>query len=152
MTATDCRGAALTPYLALADAAAAIDFYLRAFGAKEVMRIEHQGKIGHAELEIGGARVMLSDEFPEHQALSPRAYGGTPVMLHLYVDDVDGFAAQACAEGLKTLEPVRTQFYGDRAGKFEDPFGHVWWFATHVEDVPLDEIRRRAAALHEPDA
>ncbi|WP_395665517.1 VOC family protein [Methylocella sp.] len=150
MNETGSPGAVLTPYVTVADAAAAIDFYLRAFGAREIMRVEHLGKVGHAELSIAGARIMLSDEFPEHQALSPRAYGGTPVMLHLYVDDVDAFAARAGREGLRTREPVRTQFYGDRGGKFEDPFGLVWWIATHVEDVSLDEIRRRAAALHEP--
>lgn len=145
--AQEARGCAV-PYLVVGDGTGAIDFYLRAFGAKELMRFEHEGRVGHAELSIGGARFMLCDEFPEHEALSPRSIGGTPVMIHLYVEDVDAFASRARAEGLKELAPVATQFYGDRSGRFEDPFGHRWHIATHVEDVPLEEIRRRAAALH----
>jgi len=135
------------PYLSIAHAAEAIGFYKRAFGAVESLCIDHEGMIGHAELEIGRARIMLSDEFPEHDALSPRTIGGTPVMIHLYVDDVDAFTERAVAAGLKVLRPVADQFYGDRGGKFEDPFGHRWWIATRKEDVAPDELRRRAAAL-----
>lgn len=135
------------PYLSVAQAGEAIDFYKRAFGAVETLCIGHEGTIGHAELEIGRARIMLSDEFPDHDALSPQTIGGTPVMIHLYVDDVDAFTAKAVAEGLKVLRPVADQFYGDRGGKFEDPFGHRWWIATRKENITPDELKRRAAAL-----
>ncbi|VTZ27370.1 conserved hypothetical protein [Methylocella tundrae] len=137
-----------TPYLSVRAAGAAIDFYKRAFGAVERVRIEHEGCVGHAELEIGDACIMLSDEFPDYEALSPQTIGGTPVLIHLYVADVDGFTRRAEDEGLKVLRPVANQFYGDRGGKFEDPFGHRWWIASHIEDVSIDEIRRRAEALH----
>ncbi len=136
------------PYLSIARAAEAIAFYKRAFAAVETLCIGHEGMIGHAELEIGRAKIMLSDEFPDHDALSPQTIGGTPVMIHLYVDDVDAFTARAVAEGLKVLRPVADQFYGDRGGKFEDPFGHRWFIATRKEDVSPDELKRRAAALH----
>jgi PhnB protein len=136
------------PYLSVKNASAAIDFYKRAFGAVETLCIGHAGMIGHAELEIGQARIMLSDEFPDHDALSPVSIGGTPVMIHLYVDDVDAFTARAVAEGIKVLRPVMDHFYGDRGGKFEDPFGHRWWIATRKEEVSPDELRRRAEALH----
>lgn len=136
------------PYLSVRAAARAIEFYKRAFGAVEALRIEHDGRIGHAELSIGEARIMLSDEFPDNEALSPQSIGGTPVLIHLYVEDVDAFTRCAEREGLKALRPVADQFYGDRGGKFEDPFGHRWWIASHVEDVPADEIHRRAAALY----
>jgi PhnB protein len=135
------------PYLCVAQAGKAIDFYKRAFGAIVTLCIGHEGTIGHAELEIGQARIMLSDEFPDHDALSPRTIGGTPVMIHLYVDDVDAFTAKAVAEGLEILRPVADQFYGDRGGKFEDPFGHRWWIATRKENVTPEELERRAAAL-----
>jgi PhnB protein len=138
---------AAIPYLSIAHADEAIAFYKRAFGAVESLCIGHEGMIGHAELAIGQARIMLSDEFPDHDALSPRTIGGTPVMIHLYVDDVDAFTERAVAAGLKVLRPVADQFYGDRSGKFEDPFGHRWWIATRKEDVTPDELRRRAAAL-----
>jgi PhnB protein len=136
------------PYLSVRGASRAIEFYKRAFGAIETLRIENEGRIGHAELEIGDARIMLSDEFPDYDALSPQSIGGTPVLIHLYVEDVDGFTRRAKDEGLKVLRPVADQFYGDRGGKFEDPFGHRWWIASHIEDVSLDEIHRRAAALY----
>lgn len=141
-------GGGATPYLIVSGAAAAIDFYMRALGARERMRLEHDGRVGHAELDVEGGGIMLADEFPERQALSPRSIGGTPVMIHIYVRDVDALAVRARAEGMKELRAVETQFYGDRGGLFEDPFGHRWWIATHVEDVAPDEIRRRAAALH----
>ncbi len=139
---------AAIPYLSVRAAGRAIDFYKRAFGAAEVLRIEHDGRIGHAELEIGDARIMLSDEFPDNEALSPHSIGGTAVLIHLYVADVDDFTRRAENEGLKVLRPVADQFYGDRGGKFEDPFGHRWWIASHVEDVSAEEIHRRAAALY----
>ncbi|PNG24617.1 VOC family protein [Methylocella silvestris] len=136
------------PYLTVRSGSSAIEFYKRAFGAQETLRIEHEGRVGHAELEIGPAKIMLSDEFPDHEALSPQTIGGTPVLMHLYVEDVDAFTRRAGQEGLKTLRPVADQFYGDRGGKFEDPFGHRWWIASHIEDLSTEEIRRRAAALH----
>jgi PhnB protein len=135
------------PYLNVSNASEAIAFYNNAFGAVEILCIAHEGKVGHAELAIGEARIMLSDEFPDHDALSPQTIGGTPVMIHLYVEDVDAFTARAVEAGLKILRPVADQFYGDRGGKFEDPFGHRWWIATRKEDVPPDELRRRAVAL-----
>jgi PhnB protein len=114
----------------------------------EALCITNEGMVGHAELEIGKARIMLSDEFPDHDALSPQTIGGTPVMIHLYVEDVDAFTARAADAGLTVLRPVADQFYGDRGGKFEDPFGHRWWIATHKEDIPPEELNRRAAALY----
>ncbi len=140
------RGGAI-PYLTIRNAGEALDFYKKAFGAQELFRLEHGGRIGHAEIVIGSAPVMLSEEFPDYDALSPQAIGGTPVVIHLYVGDVDAFTAKAIAAGLKVLRPVADQFYGDRGGKFEDPFGHRWWIATHKEDVSPDELKRRAAAL-----
>lgn len=136
------------PYLSIRNASEAIAFYKRAFGATETLCIGHDGKIGHAELAIGEARIMLSDEFPDHDALSPQTIGGTPIMIHLYVEDVDSFTSRAVGEGLKILRPVEDQFYGDRGGKFEDPFGHRWWIATHKEDMSPEELRKRAAALY----
>jgi PhnB protein len=136
-----------TPYLSIKGAAAAIEFYKKAFGATETMRIAGpDGRVGHAEIKIGKAHLMLADEHPEIGFLSPRTLGGSPVTIHIYVEDVDALAAQAEAAGAKVRRPVADQFYGDRTGSFEDPFGHVWHFATHKEDVPAEEIRRRAAA------
>jgi PhnB protein len=136
------------PYLSIRNASEAIAFYKRAFGAVEALCIRHDGAISHAELEIGQARFMLSDEFPDHDALSPQTIGGTPIMIHLYVEDVDAFTRRAVGEGLKVLRPIEDHFYGDRAGKFEDPYGHRWWIATHKEDVSTEELKKRAAALH----
>jgi PhnB protein len=135
------------PYLSVGNASEAIAFYKNAFGAVEVLCIAHEGKVGHAELAIGEAKIMLCDEFPDHDSLSPQTIGGTPVMIHLYVEDVDAFTAPAVIAGLKILRPVEDQFYGDRGGKFEDPFGHRWWIATRKEDILPDELKRRAAAL-----
>jgi PhnB protein len=136
----------VTPYLAVDDAAGAIAFYKKAFGAAEVMRMPAPGgKVGHAEIEIGGSRIMLADEYPDMGFRSPRAYGGSPVGLHLYVADVDAVARQAVAAGARELRPVKDQFYGDRTGSFEDPFGHVWHIATRKEDLSADELKRRAA-------
>jgi PhnB protein len=137
-----------TPYLSIRGAASAIDFYKDAFGATEEMRMgDPNGKIGHAEIKIGEARIMLADECPEMGFRSPQEYGGSPVTIHLYVEDVDKLVSHAVAAGAKVLKPVEDQFYGDRAGKLEDPFGHVWYIATHKEDVPPEELKRRAAAL-----
>ena len=135
----------VTPYLAVDGAAAAIAFYKKAFGAIEVMRMPAPGgKVGHAEVEIGGSRIMLADEYPDMGFRSPKAYGGSPVGLHLYVADVDAVARQAVAAGAKELRPVKDQFYGDRTGSFEDPFGHVWHLATRKEDLSPEELKRRA--------
>ena len=136
----------VTPYLCCKDAAAAIEFYKEAFGATEILRMDNQGKVGHAEIQIGDSRIMLADEFPEIGFLSPRTVGGSPIMIHLYVEDVDMTANRAVAAGAKVTRPVADQFYGDRGGQFEDPFGHKWYVATHKEDLSPEEIGRRAAA------
>jgi PhnB protein len=142
----DYRGA--TPYLCIDGAAAAIEFYKKAFGARELMRMGAPGeRIGHAEVRIGDAIIMLADEFPDMGFRSPKSLGGSPVIIHLYVEDVDAVAEQAVAAGAKVVRPVEDQFYGDRAGKLEDPFGHVWYIATHKEDLSPEEIRERATAL-----
>jgi PhnB protein len=136
----------LTPYLIVADGAAAVAFYEKVFGAKQRLKlVRPDGKLGHTELEIGDSVVMLADEYPEHHALAPGHFGGSPVTLHLYVEDVDAVVAKAIAAGGKETRPVENQFYGDRSGSFVDPTGHVWHVATRVEDVPPDEIGRRAA-------
>jgi len=136
-----------TPYLIIKDAAQAIEFYKKAFGATEVMRFaQPDGRIGHAEIKIGDSHIMLADEFPEMGARSPQSLGGSPVSILLYVEDVDAQAKQAVAAGAKVVRPVKDQFYGDRSGSFEDPFGHQWHIATHVEDVAPDEMHKRAAA------
>lgn len=140
---------AAIPYLCVRPASEAIAFYKKAFAADEILRIAHEGRIGHAELAIGLAKIMLSDEFPE-EVLSPQTIGGTPVMIHLYVEDVDSFTARAVEAGLKILRPVADQFYGDRGGKFEDPFGHRWFIASRKETVAPEELERRAAALFGP--
>lgn len=138
----------VTPYLIVRGAAAAIDFYRTAFGAAERMRMDAPGgTVGHAELLIGGSLVMLADEMPEMGWSSPAAIGGTPVSLHLYVDDVDAVVERALAAGAALSRPIADQFYGDRLGMVVDPFGHVWSISTHIEDVSPEEIRRRAEAL-----
>jgi PhnB protein len=137
----------VTPYLTIKDAARAIEFYKQAFGATEMFRMARpDGRVGHAELKIGDSPVMLSDEFPEMGARSPQTLGGTPVTIHLYVEDVDAVVRRAVGAGARLTRPVADQFYGDRNGSVTDPFGHVWWVATHQEDVPPDEMERRAAA------
>jgi PhnB protein len=142
---------AITPYLCIKGAAGAIEFYKRALGATETMRMPHpDGRVAHAELKIGTAIIMLADEFPEMGVVSPKTLGGTPVTLHMYVQDVDTLVTKATAEGLKVLRPVQDQFYGDRGGKFEDPYGHHWWIATHKEDVAPEEMAKRAAAATSP--
>lgn len=135
-----------TPYLICSGAADAIDFYKKAFGAVERFRLAAPGgKIGHAEISIGKAVVMLADECPEMDARSPQTIGGTSVSVYVYVEDVDALTRQAESSGAKILRPVADQFYGDRSVHLEDPFGHRWGFATHVEDVPYEEVQRRAA-------
>jgi PhnB protein len=137
----------VTPYLILNNASYAIAFYKAALGASEVMRLDDpSGKVHHAEIKIGDSRVMLADEHPDIQALSPKTIGGSPVSIHLYVDDVDAAVDRAVAVGAKLIRPVADQFYGDRVGGIEDPFGYRWFIATHKEDLTMDEIRRRAAA------
>lgn len=135
----------VSPYLIVDGAARAIEFYVSAFGAKELFRHKApDGKIGHAEVRIGDTIVMLADEFPDHEAHGPRKFGGSPVSLHLYVENVDAVAAKAIAAGATVKRPVADQFYGDRLGTFEDPFGHIWHLSTHIEDVPMEELERRA--------
>lgn len=140
----------LTPYLAVRRATEAIEFYKRAFGAKERMRLEGpDGKIGHAELQIGDSVIMLADEHPTMDFHGPEHYGGSAVGLHLYVEDVDASFRRAAEAGAKSVRPVQDQFYGDRSGSLRDPFGHVWHLATHKEDVGPEEIDRRARAMVE---
>ena len=137
----------VTPYLYIDGAGSAIDFYCSVLGARERMRMPApDGRIGHAELEIGDSVIMLADANPDMDVRSPRSIGGTPIALHVYVEDVDSVFGQAVKAGAKQLRPVENQFYGDRSGQFEDPFGHRWNVATHVEDVPPDEMAKRAAA------
>jgi PhnB protein len=136
----------VTPYLILDDAARALEFYRKAFSAVELLRMPAPGgRIGHAEIRIGDSPVMLADESPETGAKSARAIGGSPISLMVYVEDVDARVAQAVAAGAKLTRPVANQFYGDRTGGVEDPFGYHWYLATHVEDVPPDELAKRAA-------
>jgi PhnB protein len=138
---------AVTPYLILNAAGDAIAFYKKALGAEEVLRMDGPGgKIHHAEISIGGSRIMLADEHPEIEALSPKTIGGSPVSIHLYVADVDAAVESAVAAGAKLIRPVADQFYGDRVGGIEDPFGYRWFIATHKEGLTMDEIRRRAPA------
>ena len=135
----------VTPYLACKGAAQAIEFYKKAFGAKEVMRMPGpNGAIGHAEIAIGDSRVMLTDEYPDMDFLSPHTRGGTSVHIHVYVRDVDGMVERAVACGAKLVRPVEDQFYGDRSGSLQDPFGHVWHLATHKKDVSMAQLRKGA--------
>ena len=139
----------VTPHLVINGAAKAIEFYKSAFDAKEEMRhSDPSGKIGHAEIRIGNSKIMLSDEFPEMNCKGPKSFGGSPVSIYLYVNDVDSTAKQAVKAGAKEIRPVTNQFYGDRIGTFEDPFGHIWHIASHVEDVSAEEIERRAKVAH----
>ncbi|MEX5216044.1 MAG: VOC family protein [Nitrospiraceae bacterium] len=140
-----------TPYLIIKDAARALEFYKKAFRATEIMRVAaSDGKVGHAEIKIGAAIIMLADEFPDMNCRSPQSFGGTPVSIMVYVQDVDSFVKRAVAAGAKELRPVENKFYGDRAASLEDPFGHQWHFATHVEDVPPDELAKRAESFMKP--
>jgi PhnB protein len=137
----------VTPYLCVDGAREAIQFYVKVFGGRERMHMpDEQGRIAHAEVEIGnGGLVMLSDPHPEIGVRDPKAIGGSPTMISVYVEDVDSVYERALAEGATSVRGVEDQFYGDRSGQFEDPFGHRWAVATHVEDVPPDEMEKRAA-------
>ena len=137
----------VTPYLILKDAAKAIAFYLNALGATEAMRLaDPSGKVMHAEIRVNGSPIMLADEFPEMGFRSPETIGGSPVSIHLYVEDVNAFVDRAVKAGAKLTRPVADQFYGERSGGFQDPFGHVWHVATRVEDLSPEEIQTRFEA------
>jgi PhnB protein len=143
----------VTPYLSVRGAADAIDFYTKIFGATERMRMPGpDGRIGHAELQIRDSVVMLSDEFPDMGVVSPQSLGGTPVTLSVYVDDVDSVIDRAVAAGATLDRPIENRFYGDRSGQIVDPWGHRWSIATHVEDVPPDEMQRRADEFMESES
>ncbi len=137
----------VTPYLIIDGAARALDFYRKAFGAEETVRMPGpDGKIGHAEMRIGNSVVMLADQNPEMGAKGPKAYGGSPITLMIYVENVDKVFAQAVAAGATVERPLANQFYGDRTGGIVDPFGHKWYLATHIEDVAPEEMKRRMKA------
>ena len=137
----------VTPYLIIKGASDAIDFYATVFGTTERMRMPMpDGKVGHAELELGDSVIMLADEFPDMGIKSPTTIGGSPVNVHVYVDDVDATYERAVGAGAEVLQPLENKFYGDRSGQVRDPFGHIWSIATHVEDVPPDEMAKRAEA------
>lgn len=139
----------VTPYLIINGAAQALEFYKRAFGAAETVRMpDPKGRIAHAEIKIGDSMIMLADEHPEMGHRGPRTLGGTSVSILLYVPDVDTVFDRAIKAGAKSQRPVADQFYGDRMGTLEDPFGHVWTIGTHIEDVSAEEMKRRMAAIH----
>jgi len=138
----------ITPYITVKGGAAAIDFYKKAFGAKETLRLPSpDGKVGHAEISIGKAHIMLADEFPEMGNKGPHSIGDSPVLLHLYVENVDAAFKRAQRAGAKVIRPLANQFYGDRGGQLEDPFGHKWWLASRIEEVPEKELMRRMKAM-----
>ncbi len=139
----------VTPYIIVDDAAAAIDFYAKAFGATEVFRLPMGDKIGHAEIKVGDSHVMLADEFPDMGHLGPKSRGGTTVSLLLYVEDVDSAFRKALEAGASEQKPLEDQFWGDRMGTLSDPFGHQWSLATHTEDVPPQEMEARMKAFGE---
>jgi PhnB protein len=136
----------VTPYLLIDGAARAIEFYKQAFGATELFKMDMPGdKIGHAEILIGDSRIMMADDCGgESPFRNPRSSGSSPVGLHVYVEDVDKIFSQAVDAGAKIIKPVQDQFYGDRTGALEDPFGHIWFVATHKQDLSPEEIRKRA--------
>lgn len=137
----------LTPYLVIDGAAQALEYYKNAFGAIELFRMEHEGKIGHAEMKIGDSPFMLSDENAEMGYRGPKSLGGSAVGLMIYVDDCDAIYNQAIAAGGTEMKPLQDQFYGDRSGTLTDPFGHIWTVATHKEDVSPEEMDKRMAAM-----
>ena len=137
----------VSAYLCVDGAADAIEFYTGVLGFVERTRMEFGDRIGHCELALGGSLVMLSDEWPEVGVVGPRTLGGTPVSMSVYVEDSDATFAAALAAGATELRPVENQFYGDRSGQFEDPWGHRWSVSTHVEDVDPEELARRAASM-----
>jgi len=135
------------PYLRVHNSAEAIDFYCRAFDAKELFRLtEPSGRIGHAEIKIGEATIMLSDEYPEHGIRGPRSLGGTTFSIHLHVGDVDKAFEQAVSAGASIVRPLKDQFYGERSGTVRDPFGHEWLLGGHLETVTAEEMQRRYTA------
>jgi PhnB protein len=139
----------VTPYLIVKDGASALEFYKKAFGATEKMRMacpSGSGKVMHAEIKVGDSPIMLAGEFPEMNCRSPQSFGGTPVSICLYVEDVDALFKQAVAAGATVTRPLQDQFYGDRSGTVTDPYGHVWTISTHKEDVPDEEMHRRMEA------
>lgn len=144
----------VTPYLMINGAARALEFYKRAFSAMELFKLDAPGgKIGHAEIQIGDSRIMMADDCGQESPFRARQDpAGSPVGLHLYVKDVDTVFTQAVDAGAKVLKPVQDQFYGDRTAALEDPFGHIWFIATHKEDLSLDEIKQRAAAMFQKEA
>jgi len=138
----------VTPYLIISGAAKAIEFYKTVFAADEIVRIDMGGgTIGHAELRIGDSIIMLADEFPHMEARSPKSFGGTPVGIHLYVENCDATIQRAVAAGATISRPIQDQFYGDRSATLYDPFGHQWTISTHTEDLTPEEIKSRAAKL-----
>jgi PhnB protein len=145
---TPTRAQTVTPYLCARDAAAAIRYYREVFGAREVgdIFVGPDGRVGHAELQVGASTFMIADEYPEEGVLSPATLGGTCVQIRLQVDDVDTVFDRAVAAGAEVLRPVSQQFYGERAGKVRDPFGHNWFITTPVEDVSPEEMQERAGA------
>jgi PhnB protein len=138
----------ITPYLIVKGAAAAMEYYKKAFGATEIMRMpDGKGKIMHAEMKIGTSRIMLADESPANNAYSPGHYSGSPITLMLYVEDVDATFAKAVAEGASIKRPLADQFYGDRTGGLTDPFGHRWYLGTHIRDVSREEMKEAMASM-----
>ncbi len=137
----------VTPYLIVNGGMQAIEFYKKAFGAKAGICMAHDGKLGHAELTIGTSKIMLSDGCPDMKISSPKEFGGSPVSICLYVKDVDAVVKRAVGAGAKLIRAVENQFYGDRSGGVEDPFGHQWYIATHVEDLTKSQLRKRAEAF-----
>jgi len=140
----------ITPYLIIGNSGAseALDFYARAFSAKEILRMPRpDGKVAHAEMKLGDSVIMLADESPKMEAYGPGHYGGSPVSLHVYVPDVDATTKQAEAAGAKVIRPVADQFYGDRTAGLQDPFGHRWYLATHVRDVSMEEMQQHMNAM-----
>lgn len=138
----------VTAYLCVKDAAKGIEFYKKAFGAEEVLRMKApNGAVMHAEIQIGDSKIMLADEHPEMGFKAPQAFGGSPMKLLLYVSDVDKRVEQAVKAGAKLIREVKDQFYGDRSGAVEDPFGYTWYLATHIEDVSAEEMKKRMAKL-----
>lgn len=136
------------PHLIVKDGKGAIEYYKKAFDARERMCMtDPGGRVMHAELEIGDSAIMLADEFPEYHNVSPESLGGSPVVIHLYVKDVDAVAERAVDAGAEIVFPIEDQFYGDRSGRVKDPFGHMWILSTHKEDLSADEIKERAAAM-----
>lgn len=139
----------LTPYIFVDGAAKAIAFYKKAFKAKLIFKMQQpDGKISHAELIIGDSKIMLADEFPDMNVRSPKAYGGTPFCLQYYVEDVDKVVKKAIASGAQLKKPVENMFYGDRVGQVEDPFGHLWYISSHIEDLTPREIKKRATQFY----